>query len=130
MHFFFDLFAEFTHRDQVFAFFAIWVANVGAAVTQEVSHLDAGDRDRALERQEQSRAGSFVRFQLKNVFAVEQDFAFGGFVRRVAHDGQTECAFTRAVRPHQCVGFATSDLQVYTTKDFFVANRDVKVFDF
>ena len=55
---------------------------------------------------------------------------FGALVRRMAHDGQTERTLARSVGPHQRVGFATSQLEVNSAKDFFAADGDVEVFDF
>ena len=60
IHLLAQLLAEVAHRDQVFAFLAARVADVGHRVAQEVGHRDPGDRRRVLERQEDPGLGPLV----------------------------------------------------------------------
>ena len=124
-----DLLAELAHRDQVFAFLAVGVADVGDGVAEEVGHRDARDRGRILEGQEQPGLGPLVGLQLQQVAAVERRRPRRDLVVRVAHQRVAERALARAVRPHQGMGLTLADREVDAPQDLLAADGDVQVVD-
>ena len=124
-----QLLAEVAHRDQVLAFLAVGVADVGDRVAEEVGDGHAGDRRRVLERQEEARLGPLVGLQREEVLAVERGRALGHLVVRVAHQGVAQGALARAVRAHQGVDLALAEREVDPLEDLLAVDGDVQVVD-
>ena len=128
-HFLLKLLAKLSHRDQLFAFLAVGIADVRSRVSQEVGHFHARNRHRTLEGHEDPGPRPLRRIPFENVLAVELDRAVGDFVFRVTHDRAGERALAGAVRPHQRVRFAAADRQIHAVEDRFALDGHVQVVD-
>src|SRR5690606_12419051 len=96
--------------------------------TQEVGDGDTGYLDRVLEGQVESLAGAFVRFQLEDGLALQDDVAAGDLVLRVARDDLRERRLAGAVRAHEGVDLAARHHQVHPLEDLIAAfDAGVKV---
>src|SRR5690606_25912237 len=111
-----------------------FAVDCGLGGTQEVGHGYAWYLYWVLHSQEQASLGTLVNAHLQDIFTVEGDAAGGDVVAWVASDGRSQGRLARAVRAHDCVGFAGLDGQGYTLENFLLAllgvNRDVQVLDF
>ena len=97
---------------------------------QEVHGGDAGNFDRILEREKHALGGALVRRHLEQVFALEQDFAAGDFIARLAGDDMRERRFAGAVRPHDRVHFAFVHGERQPVEDLTILDTDLQIFDF
>ncbi len=129
-HLFSQFLAELTHGDEIFAFLARWVANIGRGMAEEIGHLHAGDRHRPLKRHENSRAGSFRGIPFGNVLAVEFDCPLGDFIVGVSHDDVAECALAGTVGSHESMGFATVDREIHAPQNWLAFDRDMEIRNF
>ena len=91
---------------------------------------DAGDFDRILEREEHALGGALVGRHLQQVFALEQDFAAGDFVARLAGDDVGERRLAGAVRPHDRVHFARVHGQRKPVENLTLLDTDLQIFHF
>ncbi len=121
--------AEVAHRDQVFAFLARRVADVGHRVPQEVGHRDAGDGRRVLEARKIPALARSSGSSRQDVLAVERDRAFGDLIIRVSHQGVAQGALPRAVGAHQGMDFSLAERQVHPAQDFLALDRHVQILD-
>jgi len=85
---------------------------------------------RILEREEHALGGALVGIHLKQVFALEQDFASGHVIARLAGDDMAERRLAGAVRPHDGVNFACIHGEVETMKDLVIFHLNLEAFDF
>src|SRR5690606_10552912 len=97
--------------------------------TQEVRNGDTGDLHRVLERQEDTRTGTFIRLQLQEVLTLEDHTARGHLVRRVPTQYLRQRALPRAVRPHDRMDLTGLQLQVHTPQDLgpLLGDRGVQI---
>ena len=79
-HLLLELLAELAHRDQLLAFLALRIADVGRRVPQEVGHLHARNRHRPLKGHEDAGPGPLGRVPFDDVLAIELDRALGHLV--------------------------------------------------
>src|SRR3954453_5523125 len=96
---------------------------------QEVGDRDAGDGDRVLEGEEETRVRAVLGVGLGDVLALEADRALGDLVVRVAQDGRGERRLAGAVGPHQGVQLALADAQVDALEDLAILDADMEVAD-
>ena len=97
---------------------------------QERHGGDAGNFDRILERQEHALGGALVGRHLQQVLALEQDFAAGDFVARLAGDDVAQRRFAGAVRPHDRVHLARVHGQRQPVEDLAILDTNLQIFDF
>ena len=97
---------------------------------QEIHGGDAGNFHRILERQEHALGGALVGRHLQQVFALEQDFAAGDFIARLAGDDMAQRRFAGAVRPHDRVDFALVHGERQPVENLTLLDTDLQVFDF
>jgi hypothetical protein len=124
-----ELLAELPHRNQLLAFLAVRIADVGRRVPQKVGHFHARNRHRPLEGHEDPGPRSLRRVPFQNVLAVELDRALSDFILRVAHDRAGQRALARAVRPHQGVRLAAADRYIHAVEDRLALNSHVQIRD-
>ena len=85
----------------------------------EVGHRHTGDFDRRLERHEDPFVAAVLGFELEEVLAVENHFAFGDFIFGVAHQHIGEGRLARAVGAHQHVHFTVAMVRLMPRRIFF-----------
>ena len=92
---------------------------------QKIRHRHARNLHGILEREENALVGACVGRHFEQILAVEPRFALGHFVERIAHEHGGERRFSRAIRPHNRVGFAGLHRQVDALQYFLVADFGV-----
>ena len=97
---------------------------------QEVLHRYAGNLHRILERQEQSRPGTFLRFHREEVPAQEGDASAGHLVVGFSGEDGGQGALPRAVGPHDGVDLSPADFQVDPAEDLLPAGGGGQPLDF
>ena len=96
---------------------------------QERHGRDTRDFHRILERQEHALRRTFVRRHLQQVLTVEQDFAAGDLIARLAGDDVAERRLAGAVRPHDGVDFALVHGERKPVENFTLLDTDLQIFD-
>ncbi len=91
---------------------------------------DAGDFDRILEGEEHALGGALVGSSSENVLAVEQHFAAGDLIVRLAGDDIGERRLAGAVRPHDGRDLAGLHGEVEAIEDRLAVDGDGEVLDF
>jgi hypothetical protein len=97
---------------------------------EEIGDAHAGDFARVLEREEKAGAGALVGLQFEDRTAVEEHFAAGDRVIRVAGDGLGQRGFAGAVGAHDGMNLTLADGEREALDDFLFADGDMEVFDF
>src|SRR5690606_31153151 len=101
---------------------------------QEVRVSHTRNLNRVLHREKQTCLRSLVCCRLGDVLAIEQDLTLRDLVTRMARHCVCKRGLAGAIRPHDRVGLALLNGQVYTLKDLLGTllglNTDVKVLDF
>ena len=95
-----------------------------SAERMKLATLQAGDRGRVLEGEEEAEPGALVGRQLEDVAALPEDLAALDDVGRVAHQRVGEGRLARAVRAHDRVDLALADGQVDPLQDLVVGGGD------
>ena len=85
---------------------------------EKVGDRHAGNFDRVLKGQEESRAGALVGLHFENALAVEKDIAAGQLIRGMAGHHLGERALAGAVLAHDGVHFALGDFKAHALQDF------------
>jgi len=97
---------------------------------QKGHRRDAGNLERILECEEQTRRGALVRLHGEKVATVKQHFARGRLIVFLTGQHVSECRLARAVRAHDGVNLARIDRKIETFENFFAVDLDVQVLDF
>ena len=96
-------------------------------VEKEFAYAHARYFDGVLECEEKAFACPFVGSHFQNVFAIEQNLAFGYFIARVAGDCKCKRAFAASVGPHYRVDFASLRGERDAFEDFLSVHAGVQV---
>src|SRR6266571_3623090 len=96
---------------------------------EEVGHRDPGHHDRILESEEHAQTRAFVRFQLEDVLALEQNGAAIDRVAGMTHQGVRQRRLAGPVRAHHGVDLALGDGERYALEDLAALHTGAQVFD-
>jgi len=96
---------------------------------EEVVEADAGQLDRVLQREEEAVGGALVGRQPEQLLAVDGDRPAGDDVVVAAHQHVRKGRLPRAVRSHERVDLARTDLEVDPAQDLLARHRGVQIRD-
>ena len=113
----------------IFAFAARLALRVQGGA-QEGHGRDTGNFHRVLEREEHALGRALVGRHLEQVFALEQDFAAGDLVARLAGDDMAQRRFAGAVRSHDGVHLALVHGKRKPVEDLAILDPNLQIFDF